>query len=61
MVDLVWKPECPMCDSKHSNESIVVNEDYIHVDKECNKCGAQWQDVYEYMGMDIKDTDELFI
>lgn len=51
--DIVWKVECPMCQSDNTNESIMAQGREIWVEKECNDCGVEWIDFYTYSGMDF--------
>ena len=53
--DLVWAPECPMCNSKDVDESIIMKNTEVWVEKECLKCSVEWIDFYTFSGMDIID------
>ena len=53
--DVEWAPTCPMCKSENTNESILAQGGEIWVEKECNGCGVEWLEFFEYSGMDFVD------
>jgi len=53
--ELEWAPNCPMCQSLNTNESVLAQGREIWMEKECNDCGVEWIDFYSYSGMDIID------
>ena len=56
--EIEWAPSCPMCQSEDITESILEPGKEIWVEKECNECGVEWMDFYQYTGMDFIGLDD---